>query len=133
MLDYLLELYKNSKTDVKRVSKSVLLFQLLERIVSEKNNLKQYLEHLFHNYPNSKTDLKKTKFDFLEYRDKFLHRGELIISKEQILILQKAVFSLDEIIRIILQNLTILDYSELTNFLIIESEDIEKAIKFRRE
>lgn len=133
VLDYLLELYLNSQTSILKGGKSKVLFHLLEKVVSDDYDLKQYLKYLFINCPNNIKELKGVKFDFFEYRDRFLHRGELLLSREQISNLKKSVFSLNEIIRIILQNLIILDYSELMNFSIIETNDIEKTIKFRRE
>lgn len=129
LLDYLIEI-----SDLGKGHKSKLTFKLLKKLYDSDNSIFKYLDELLDNYPQNIHEISKKEFDFWELRNKYVHRGEILYSRKQMLELQKAIFSLNEILRMIIARLPSFKTKEIDDVReIIHSNDIQDSISKRRE
>jgi len=115
ILDWLIELFSRNLNDIKkaRIGKSAILYRILN-FLELNDAVKKYLESIFPEIPFNGFTFEK-KFEFYELRDKYIHRGGLLLTDDDIRKFQRCIVSLNEILRILIPFLHLIKEWQFTD------------------
>jgi hypothetical protein len=128
LLNYLVEL-----ADMQGGSATEKLYRLLAYVLEEDARCLAYSKTLFKEWPESVSNIAGRKFDFMELRDKFVHRGEQILEYEQFQLLFDNIFVVNELLRMVILHLDKIPHKELGEKVVIPVKDMQESMKLRRE
>jgi hypothetical protein len=104
----------------------------LEELYSDDEKNYEYLKKLFIKYPNNIKDFNNRVFAFRELRNKFVHRGSLLFEKN-LDETREALFSLNEILRMIISKLDYFESKNLKSYKTIDSNKMQEVIEERNK
>ncbi|MBR9916379.1 hypothetical protein GYB29_01500 [bacterium] len=132
LLDYFIELAEKKRGKFSGKYSSQKTFQLLEELYSDDEKNYEYLKKLFIKYPNNIKDFNNRVFAFRELRNKFVHRGSLFFEKN-LDETREALFSLNEILRMIISKLDYFESKNLKSYKTIDSNKMQEVIEERNK
>jgi len=110
LLDYIIELFVDHFNLKRKYGKSKQLFSVIQQLQIQQDYL-DYIHAIFPTLPRS-VNLNH-KFEFYELRDRHIHRGGLLLNHEDTIQFHRCIVSLNEIIRIILPHIHLIQNWDL--------------------
>jgi hypothetical protein len=131
IIDYVIELYEHSKRKLKS-GKTKKLYSILHSFFPIYTKEYAYIKSMFINFPEAPSALNN-KFEFFELRDQIIHRGKVLIDKNELRVILDNIFVVNEIIRMMIPHLHKIGPTYMKSIDVYKANKMECTIELRRE